>query len=47
MIKKKKRFETEGKEWDQQAIDTGATPSFFFFFTTLGLELRDTKVYEP
>ena len=25
----------------------GTGPTFFFFFITLGLELSDTKVYEP
>ena len=33
-------FEVEGLEF-------GDRPSFFFFFITLGLEMSDTKVYEP
>jgi len=27
--------------------ETGRTATFFFFFIALGLELSDTKVYEP
>ena len=27
--------------------DLDSAPTFFFFFITLGLELSDTKVYEP
>ena len=34
-------------EWGVAALGRCSSRYFFFFFTTLGLELSDTKVYDP
>ena len=37
----------EGKRRRHERWCSLLAPTFFFFFITLGLELSDTKVYEP
>ena len=43
--------QVEGMRRSTAVVQLGAVPptphTFFFFFITLGLELSDTKVYEP
>ena len=36
-----------GCQLENIPVVSQSTPVFFFFFITLGLELSDTKVYEP